>query len=314
MEQEDLINVVQGRETADLTGKEVFENALFNHNTKGQIHHPEAPRWGEGEVALGLDLKLTTEGNWKVIELMSQHFGTNGYSTSYHWGDVSLGKPTLGYNDLADTLNFVDNKRTVSENLPSGRQINPVENYLESTSDQIIYVKNPGRDGGTGVEVMREQDLTADNIAQILEDTRSNDKDELIVEERVHSETENVRGRQHDRCMRYAVVMDSNPQGMDLKFKGGYWKIAPEPIGNENSDLNERYIANFKDGFSRPASFRELREATEYSMKVAEEVFSAAIQSRLDGEITPECWKRYGQDMEHEWEEDFMQWTAYETQ
>lgn len=303
-------DAVAGREKADLTNIN-FENALFQHNTSARIEHPNAPNWGDGNVALGLDLKMTPEGEWEVIELMSEHFGSKGYSEAYQWGDISLGEVTIGYNDLADSLNFVEDKTVVSQVLPSGRSASSVEDYLETDSNQIIYVKNPNSDGGTGVEVLRAAELDRKAVNRLVSETGVHGYEDLMVEERVASTTETIDGREHDRCMRYAVVMDGSSGGIDLTFKGGYWKVSPKPLEDEEASLNEKYLANLNNGISRPASFRELREATEFSMDVAQEVFSAAIQKRMDGDLTQDCWELYGKDISHEWEDEYMEWTAY---
>ena len=305
--------------------KELYRDPFYQHAMEAEISHPDYnPAFAVSNSSLGLDFKKTPEGEWELIEVTPLVFGMEGFSEGYRWGDISDEverhlDSMFGtfHHDLDNAMLNFEDKRFAADHLPSARDYETVESFDGNPDSDIVYIKNPREDCGEGVEVVEASEFEGRTTEEVIRELGMDLDADLMIEENVPSEGVAIDeshkpsmgmesdGDVYDSCMRYVVDLSLTGEGMNAKFLGGYWRTAPEPKGSD-APLEERRIANLKEGEAVSASPSELREATEKAAGITREIYSALIQHTTEREITPEHTERYLPDIGLRWKNDVM--------
>lgn len=322
----DIARYVEGAEydLPDSNDRELttalYWDPFYQHAMEAEITHDQhTPAFAVSNSSLGLDFKKTPEGKWHLIEATPLVFGMEGFSHGYRWSDISDEverhlDSMFGtfHHDLDNAMLNFEDKRFAADHLPSARGYETIESFDGDPESDIVYIKNPREDCGEGVEVVEASEFEENTTEEVIRELGMDVDADLMIEENVPSEgvklEDSVPGQgedEYDACMRYVVDISLTGKGMNAKFLGGYWRTAPEPKGSD-TPLQERRIANLKNGEAVSASPTELREATEKAAEITMEIHSALIQESVDGEITPEHSEKYLPEVDLEWRNDVM--------
>jgi hypothetical protein len=294
----------------------LYWDPFYEHVMEAKISHDRhTPAFAVSNSSLGLDFKKTPEGEWHLIEATPLVFGMEGFSHGYRWGDISDEverhlDSMFGtfHHDLDNAMLNFEDKRFAADHLPSARGYETVESFDGDPESDIVYIKNPREDCGEGVEVVEASEFEENTTEEVIRELGMDLDADLMIEENVPSEgvtLDSESEEEYDACMRYVVDISLTGEGMNAKFLGGYWRTAPEPKGSD-ATLQERRIANLKNGEAVSASPTELREATEKAAEITREIHSALIQETVEGEITPEHSEQYLPEVDLEWRNDVM--------
>jgi hypothetical protein len=75
-------------------------------------------------------------------------------------------------------------------------------------------------------------------------------------------------GRSHYGCMRTLALVEQNGAALDIRFLGGYWRLAAIPVDGDGM-LWERFIGSQSQGaFCEPVSTGDMRIAEDFSRRV----------------------------------------------
>lgn len=324
--QYDQMDIVGHVEETDYDFSDVDDEELFcklycdpfyEHGMGAEIAHPEhIPAFAVSNSSLGLDFKKTPEGEWELIEATPLVFGMEGFSDGYRWGDISDDverhlDSMFGtfHHDLDNAMLNFEDKKFAADHLPSARDYETIESFDGDPDSDIVYIKNPSEDCGEGVEVVEASEFEDRTTEEVVQELGMNLEADLMIEENVPSEgvtlDEAPEDEEYDACMRYVVDLSLTGEGMNAKFLGGYWRTAPEPKGSD-APLEDRRIANLKEGQAVTASPTELREATEKAAEITREIHSALIQESVESEMTPEHSEKYLPEIGLEWKNSVM--------
>lgn len=297
----------------------LYWDPFYEHAMEAEISHPEhTPAFAVTNSSLGLDFKKTPDGEWELIEATPLVFGMEGFRDGYRWGDISDEverhlDSMFGtfHHDLDNAILNFEDKRFAADHIPTARDYETVESFDGDPDSDIVYIKNPREDCGEGVEVVKASEFDDRTTEEVIEELGMDLDADLMIEENVPSEGVKLDdssprdSEEYDACMRYVVDISLTGEGMNSKFLGGYWRTAPEPKGSD-APLEERRIANLKEGQAVSASPTELREATEKAAEITREIHSALIQESVEGEMTPEHAEKYLPEIGLEWKNDVM--------
>lgn len=293
--------------------EDLYWNPFYQHGMEAEISHPDFnPAFAVSDSSIGFDFKKTPEGERELIEVTPLVFGMEGFSEGYRWGDISGDvdrhlDSMFGtfHHDLDNALLNFENKKFAADHLNSARDYDTVETFDGDPDSDLVYIKNPREDCGEGIEVVKSSEFDDKTTEEVIRDLGMDLDANLMIEENVPSEGVEVDGETYDSCMRYVVDISLTGEGMNANFLGGYWRTAPEPKGSD-TPIEERRIANLKDGMPVQASPIELREATEKAAEITQELYSAIIQQSIEEEITPQHSERYLPDIDIRWKNDIM--------
>lgn len=70
----------------------------------------------------------------------------------------------------------------------------------------------------------------------------------VIMEELIPSIkiTSQQTGEEHNACMRYLVLVESDGGEITVRHYGGYWRLAPNSV--QSTDLQKKFVANYSSG------------------------------------------------------------------
>ncbi|MDY6766386.1 MAG: hypothetical protein SVW77_03385 [Candidatus Nanohaloarchaea archaeon] len=260
-----------GRDVGDTVARaaEEYPNALFHHGQYERMEPRGDVPHGEEATALGIDLKRTPDGDWVVIELMPNNFGKMGYDDAYQWGsiyaDTNRSHHRFPFTDYLWGVRDKENAHDVIDAYMA--DLVPVDDVGSADTERVV-VKDPERDGGDLVSIHHRTEFTDPGEHPIPARFR----DQRNVEEFVPSQDVRYQGDPYDACMRYAVNLDLDEEGLTVTDLGGYWRTAATPKDAE-SGLDARYLANLDRGNAVPATFRELGEAASITHDVVAELY-----------------------------------------
>lgn len=254
------------------------------------------------KTVLGWDIKITPEGEPKIIEFHEGSFGIKGFNGAFRHG--SIGSQVEKYqgdqysldeeyeNPLVQALLPELLKTGFQDYLREHSRKDKMHEVLDEFMPELIDPYNPEDldgeiaiskppNGGRGEDIQAVDTLEEINFREKRPvPRRVGDRFNIyeriidrIAERFVESKDIYVGSEPYDGCMRYAIGVEVVEDGVVMEDFGGYWRTAAEPKDAEVEDLKEKYLANYDAGETVEASDEELITAQNTAVEAVSELY-----------------------------------------